>query len=43
MAIAIAAIRADGPVTIKNASVVKKSYPNFFEDYQSLGGIIHES
>lgn len=43
MAIAIAAIRADGPVTIINASVVKKSYPNFFEIYQSLGGIIHES
>ncbi len=43
MAIAIAAIRADGPVTIKNADVVKKSYPEFFKIYQSLGGDIHES
>ncbi|MBU1094140.1 MAG: 3-phosphoshikimate 1-carboxyvinyltransferase [Firmicutes bacterium] len=43
MAIAIAAIRADGPVTILNADVVSKSYPKFFEVYQSLGGDIHES
>lgn len=43
MAIAIAAIRANGKVTIKNAEVVKKSYPTFFEVYESLGGIIHES
>jgi len=43
MAIAIAAIRADGPVTILNAEVVKKSYPKFFEVYQTLGGDIHES
>lgn len=41
MAIAIAAIRADGPVTIVNAEVVKKSYPNFYEIYQKLGGEIH--
>ncbi len=43
MAIAIAAIKADGPVTIKNHLCVKKSYPNFFEVYQNLGGKIHES
>ncbi|MFH0767756.1 MAG: 3-phosphoshikimate 1-carboxyvinyltransferase [Bacillota bacterium] len=43
MAIAIAAIRADGPVTILNAEVVNKSYPNFFDVYQSLGGDLHES
>jgi len=43
MAIAIAAIRADGPVTITNADVVKKSYPNFFKVYKSLGGDIRES
>lgn len=43
MAIAIAAIQADGPVTILNAEVVKKSYPQFFEIYQSLGGEIYES
>ncbi|MDI6452676.1 3-phosphoshikimate 1-carboxyvinyltransferase [Peloplasma aerotolerans] len=43
MAIAIAAIKADGPVTILNAGVVNKSYPEFFKVYQSLGGAIHES
>ncbi len=43
MAIAIAAIRADGPITIDHAEVVSKSYPNFFEIYKKLGGQIHES
>ena len=38
MAIAIAAIRANNPVLIKNAEAVNKSYPNFFQDYQNLGG-----
>lgn len=43
MAMAIAAIRADGPITITGAQSVSKSYPDFFKDYQKLGGIIHES
>jgi 3-phosphoshikimate 1-carboxyvinyltransferase len=43
MAMAIAAIRSDGPITIKGAQSVSKSYPNFYRDYQILGGIIHES
>ncbi|MDX9691816.1 MAG: 3-phosphoshikimate 1-carboxyvinyltransferase [Acholeplasmataceae bacterium] len=43
MAIAIAAIRADGEVIIENAEVISKSYPTFYEIYKSLGGIIHES
>lgn len=43
MAIAIAAIRADGPVTILNAEAVNKSYPTFFKDYKVLGGSIYES
>ena len=43
MAIAIAAIRADGPITINHAEVVSKSYPNFFEIYKELGGQINES
>lgn len=43
MAIAIAAIRADGEVTIMNADVVKKSYPDFYKVYQSVGGKIRES
>jgi 3-phosphoshikimate 1-carboxyvinyltransferase len=43
MAMAIAAIRSDGPITINGAQSVSKSYPQFFSDYQTLGGIIHES
>lgn len=39
MCAAIAATRADGPVTILGADCVSKSYPAFFEDYQSLGGV----
>jgi 3-phosphoshikimate 1-carboxyvinyltransferase len=38
MAIAVGAIKAKAPVVIKNAEAVNKSYPNFFRDYQSLGG-----
>jgi len=38
MAVAIAAIKANHPVTIKNAEAINKSYPTFFEDYQTLGG-----
>jgi 3-phosphoshikimate 1-carboxyvinyltransferase len=43
MAIAIAAIKADGDVVISNAEVIQKSYPTFYEEYQKLGGIIYES
>jgi 3-phosphoshikimate 1-carboxyvinyltransferase len=43
MAIAIASIKASGKVTILNADVVKKSYPNFFEVYKNLGGLLDES
>ncbi len=38
MMAAAAACIAEGPVTITNAGVVSKSYPNFYEDYQKLGG-----
>lgn len=38
MMAAIAAIRCDAAVTITGAECVKKSYPNFWEDYRSLGG-----
>ena len=38
MMAAIAAIRCKGPVTITGAECVKKSYPDFWEDYRSLGG-----
>lgn len=40
MMLAIAATRADGPVTLTGAESVEKSYPNFWEHYQSLGGQI---
>lgn len=39
MAAAIAATFASAPVTIKGAEAVNKSYPTFFEDFKSLGGI----
>lgn len=38
MAFAIAALKADGCVTIHDAQSVRKSYPDFFEDYNRLGG-----
>ncbi len=38
MAMAIAAIGCQQPVTITGAEAVAKSYPRFFEDYQHLGG-----
>lgn len=38
MAAAIAATRCQGPVTIRGAEAVKKSYPGFWRDYESLGG-----
>ena len=40
MAAAIAATRATGPVTITGAECVAKSYPDFWEVYESLGGQI---
>ncbi|MBS5450102.1 MAG: 3-phosphoshikimate 1-carboxyvinyltransferase [Coriobacteriia bacterium] len=40
MAGAVAAIRADGPVTITDAQAVGKSYPGFFDDYRLLGGCV---
>ena len=38
MSAAIAATIASGPVTIKGAECVAKSYPAFWEDYRKLGG-----
>ena len=40
-AAAIAATASSSPVTIRGAEAVKKSYPDFWEVYQSLGGVIH--
>ena len=36
MACAVAALGADGAVTIKHAEAVNKSYPHFFTDFKSL-------
>ena len=38
MSAAIAATISTGPVTIKGAQCVAKSYPEFWEDYKYLGG-----
>lgn len=39
MALSIAACRTEGEVVIDGAKhAVKKSYPNFFDDYKALGG-----
>lgn len=41
MAAAVAASRCEGGVSITGAlKAVKKSYPNFFDDYKGLGGIV---
>lgn len=37
MACAVAALNASGPVTIKGAEAVRKSYPGFFGDLKMLG------
>ena len=41
MAAAILATRAGGPVTITGAEAVGKSYPDFFRDFEKLGGNVH--
>lgn len=38
MAAAVAAAFGSAPVTIQGARAVRKSYPGFFTDYESLGG-----
>ncbi|WP_143307945.1 3-phosphoshikimate 1-carboxyvinyltransferase [Chitinophaga vietnamensis] len=38
MACAIAALTADGPVVIENAEAINKSYPEFYDHLQQLGG-----
>lgn len=43
MMLAVAATRAEGTVTIRGAESVAKSYPDFWEDYERLGGQIQRS
>ena len=40
MAMAIAALRCEGKVTLHGAQAVGKTYPDFWEEYQRLGGQI---
>lgn len=40
MMAAMAATRCRKPVAVQNGSCVQKSYPNFWEDYEKLGGEI---
>jgi 3-phosphoshikimate 1-carboxyvinyltransferase len=42
MAMAIAATRCEEPIIIRGAECVRKSYPDFWEVYRSLGGIAEE-
>ena len=41
MAAAIAATACSTPVTILGAEAVRKSYPDFWDEYQRLGGDFH--
>lgn len=42
MALSIASIKCASPMIIKNSNAVSKSYPDFFEDFTNLGGIVNE-
>jgi 3-phosphoshikimate 1-carboxyvinyltransferase len=42
MAGALAAINSEGDVTIRDSQCVAKSYPDFFEDFSAVGGIVYE-
>lgn len=42
MALSIAASKCENPIVLEGYSAVNKSYPGFWEDYQSLGGEIIE-
>ncbi len=42
MMAAIVSTRCRHPVVIKNAQAVKKSYPDFWKDFSSLGGTVEE-
>ena len=42
MAMAIASIRCTEKLTIQDSGAVKKSYPDFYEDFKSLGGKVNE-
>ena len=41
MMLAIAALHADGPVLLTGVECLKKSYPEFLDDFAELGGVIN--
>lgn len=41
MAASIAALKCEREVVIDRGEAVNKSYPNFYEDYKTLGGHVH--
>lgn len=41
MALAVAALKSEEPVVLTDAESICKSYPDFFRDYNSLGGKAH--
>ncbi len=41
MALAAAALRCHGEVSVTDETSIEKSYPGFFEDYKQLGGTAH--
>ncbi|GIM29528.1 3-phosphoshikimate 1-carboxyvinyltransferase [Clostridium polyendosporum] len=42
MAMAVASLKCNEPIIIKDADCVKKSYPHFWSDFKKLGGNINE-
>ena len=42
MAAAIIGIKANGIIEIEGSDCVSKSYPDFFDDYLKMGGVINE-
>ncbi len=41
MSAAIASLRCEEPVIIENPNCVNKSYPQFYEEFSRLGGVVH--
>lgn len=42
MMVAMAAVACDRPILLHVSDAVRKSYPNFWEDYRKLGGMFNE-
>jgi len=41
MSLTVASLKCANPITIMNSGCVKKSYPDFFDDFRKLGGITY--